>query len=81
MLATGCGVKPPPHQTNISKSTFQQPCLTPLRNSKLRTLTATGGGDYYVANDLYFPDRSPIVRLYDPVQPGARDEGPYDGIL
>lgn len=37
-------------------------------------------GDYYVANDLYFPHRSRLVRLYDPVQPGSCDEGPYDGM-
>ncbi|BCR95053.1 uncharacterized protein AKAW2_12099A [Aspergillus luchuensis] len=37
-------------------------------------------GDYFVASELYLPHRSPIIRLHDPVQPGARDEGPYDGM-
>ncbi|KAJ6073192.1 hypothetical protein N7467_011277 [Penicillium canescens] len=37
-------------------------------------------GDYYVARDLYFPNRSRLVRLYDPVQPGSTTEGPYDGM-
>ncbi|KAJ5096652.1 hypothetical protein N7456_007373 [Penicillium angulare] len=34
--------------------------------------------DFYVANDLYFPFRHRLVRLYDPVQPSANDQGPYD---
>lgn len=38
-------------------------------------------GDYYFANTLYSPQRDPIIRLHDPVQPGSRtDEGPYDGM-
>lgn len=36
-------------------------------------------GDYYVARDLYFPGRSRLVRLYDPVRPGSC-EGPYNGM-
>ncbi|OJI99607.1 hypothetical protein ASPVEDRAFT_148650 [Aspergillus versicolor CBS 583.65] len=38
-------------------------------------------GDYYAASNLYSPKtRSPIVRLHDPVEPGAREEGPYNGM-
>ncbi|OJJ54404.1 hypothetical protein ASPSYDRAFT_61033 [Aspergillus sydowii CBS 593.65] len=38
-------------------------------------------GDYYMASDLYSPQkRSPVVKLHDPVQPGAREEGPYNGM-
>ena len=34
-----------------------------------------------MVSSLYSPtNRSPIVELHDPVQPGARDEGPYDGM-
>ncbi|KAJ5427073.1 hypothetical protein N7465_002143 [Penicillium sp. CMV-2018d] len=44
MLTTGCGVKQLPHQTNISNKASQQLYLTPLKSSKLRTTTATGGG-------------------------------------
>lgn len=49
-------------------------CRTPHVNSDW-------WGDYYVASDLYSPQkRSPIVKLHDPVQPGAREEGPYNGM-
>ncbi|KAL4758399.1 uncharacterized protein BDW70DRAFT_170380 [Aspergillus foveolatus] len=37
-------------------------------------------GIYYIANDPYFLGRFPVVRLNDPVQRGARDEGLYDGM-
>ncbi|BCS20906.1 uncharacterized protein APUU_21338A [Aspergillus puulaauensis] len=38
-------------------------------------------GDYYVASRLYSPqNRDPVVHLHDPVQPGACEEGPYNGM-
>lgn len=76
MLTTGCGVKQLPHQTKVCNKTSQKLYLTLLKSSEFRTTIATGG-DYYVASDLYFPHRSPLVRIYDTVQPGSH-EGPYD---
>ncbi|KAL4744143.1 hypothetical protein BDV11DRAFT_210799 [Aspergillus similis] len=38
-------------------------------------------GDWYTAEDLYARSKeSPIIQLHDPVQAGACDEGPYDGM-
>ena len=37
-------------------------------------------GDYFTASTLYIPSRSPNVWIYDPIQPGANDMGPYDGM-